>query len=123
MSVSIRDLLLKPVALPEEVVPLPELGDGVSVRVRGMNTKEKGAFEMQFVKKGETDPVKIKQMRERLIVACCIDDAGNRIFSPDDVAQLGLQSVAVIDRIVDACKRVNGDAKDAEKNSESTADA
>lgn len=122
MSVSVRDLLLNPVKMPEEVVSLPELGEGASVRVRGMNTKEKGAFEMQFVKKGEADAVKTRQMRERTIVACCVDDSGSRLFTLDDVAQLGLQSVSILDRIFAACRRVNGDGEVSEKNSEATAD-
>lgn len=117
---SVRELLLKPISMPEEVVDLPELGEGVSVRVRGMNAKEKGAFDMQFVKKGEHDVAKQRQIRERMIVACCVGDDGNRLFSVDDVAQLGLQSVAILDRIFEACQRVNGDTKDAEKNSEPT---
>jgi hypothetical protein len=122
MSLSVRDLLLKPLETPREVVQLPELGDGVSITVKGMNAKEKGAFEMQFVKKGEHDVAKQRQMRERMLVACCVDDSGSRIFTAEDVAALGLQSVFLIDRIFAACKRVNGDdeAEDAEKKSDLT---
>ncbi len=121
MSLSVRDLLLKPLETPREVVQLPELGEGVSIIVKGMNAKEKGSFEMQFVKKGEHDVVKQRQMRERMLVACCVDESGSRIFTTEDVAVLGLQSVFLIDRIFAACKRVNGDdAEDAEKKSDPT---
>jgi hypothetical protein len=124
MSLNIRDLLLKPLEPPKEIVPLPELGEGVTITVRGMNAKEKGAFEMQFVKKGEHDVAKQKQMRERMLVACCVDDSGNRIFTIEDVAALGLQSVSIVARIYDACQRVNGEDSEevAEKKSEVTGD-
>ncbi len=122
MSLNVRELLLKPLETPTEVVPLPELGEGVSVTVKGMNAKEKGAFDMQFVKKGEHDVARQRQMRERMLVACCIDDSGNRLFAPEDVAALGLQSVFIIDRIFAACQRVNGDSDkdEAEKKSGQT---
>ncbi len=124
MSLNVRELLLKPLETPTEVVPLPELGEGVSVTVKGMNAKEKGAFDMQFVKKGEHDVTKQRQMRERMLVACCIDDSGNRLFSVEDVAALGLQSVFIIDRIFAACQRVNGDSdKDAAEKKSGQTDA
>jgi hypothetical protein len=122
MSLNVRELLLKPLETPRETVLLPELGEGVSIIVKGMNAKEKGAFEMQFVKKGEHDVAKQRQMRERMLVACCVDENGARIFTVEDVASLGLQSVFLIDRIFAACKRVNGDEEieDIEKKSEAT---
>jgi len=122
MALNIRDLLLTPVELPRETVLLPELGEGVSVIVKGMNAKEKGAFDMQFVKKGEHDIAKQKQMRERMVVACCINEDGSKVFTFEDVAALGLQRVDVIERIFDACQRLCGSDKkaDAEKNLEQT---
>lgn len=126
MSINVRDLLLKPVETPTEIVPLPELGQGVSVTVKGMTARDKGAFDMQFVTKGEHNTRAQKQMRERMLVACCVDESGNRLFTLEDVAALGLQSVAIIERIFDACQRVNGTAskavETAEKNSEAIAD-
>lgn len=126
MSINVRELLLTPVATPTEIVPLPELGDGVSVTVKGMTARDKGAFDMQFVTKGEHNTKAQKQMRERMLVACCVDESGSRIFTLEDVASLGLQSVAIVERIFDACQRVNGTStkavEAAEKNSEAIAD-
>lgn len=122
---SAREWLLTPITMPTEAVPLPEWGADASVTVRGMNAKEKGAFEMQFVKKGEHDIAKQRQMRERMIVACCIDEAGQRLFTLDDIPTLGLQAVSILDRIYEACARVNGkgDSESVEKNSGPTEDA
>lgn len=122
---NVRELLLKPAEMPVEIVPLPELGEGVTVKVRGMNAREKGAFDLQFLKKGEPDVSKQRQMRERMIVACCVTDTGERLFTLDDIGALGLQRVDLIDRIFEACQRVNGDKRkeDHEKNSEATADS
>jgi hypothetical protein len=126
MSINVRELLLTPVVTPTEIVPLPELGEGVSVTVKGMTARDKGAFDMQFLTKGEQNTRTQKQIRERMLVVCCVDDNGARIFTLEDVAALGLQSLAIVERIFDACQRVNGASskavETAEKNLDATAD-
>jgi len=122
-----RDMLLKPVERPSETVDLPELGDGISVIVTGMTAKERSEFDQQFVsRKGEPMKKRIAEGRERIIVACCRDEEGKRLFTTDDVAQLGKQSSLIIERIVTVAQRLSGMTKDeledAVKNSEETPD-
>ena len=125
MTFATRDMLLKPVERPSEIVSLPELGDDVSVIVTGMTAKERADFDNQFQsRKGEPMPKRIAEGRERLVVACCRNEEGKRIFTTEDVAQLGKQSVILIERIVKAAQRVSGigddDIEAAAKNSDET---
>jgi len=122
-----RDMLLKPIERPREVVELPELGEGVSVIVVGMTAKERSDFDNQFVsRKGDPMKKRIAEGRERIVVACCRDEEGKRLFTQDDVVQLGKQSGIVIERIVNAAQRTSGmtkdDLEDSVKNSEEAPD-
>jgi len=122
-----REALLKPMEREQETVSLPELGEGVCVIVTGMTAKERSQFDQQFVsRKGEAMKSRIAEGRERIVVACCRDEGGKRIFTADDVAQLGKQSSAIIERIVIVAQRLSGMTKDeledAVKNSEETPD-
>lgn len=125
MTYATRDMLLKPVERPTETVELPELGEGVSVIVTGMTAKERADFDNQFTsRKGEPMLKRVAEGRERLVVACCRSENGSKMFTTDDVAQLGKQSVIVIERIVKAAQRVSGigedDLEEAAKNLEGT---
>ena len=120
-------MLLKPIERPREVVELPELGEGVSVIVVGMTAKERSDFDNQFVsRKGDPMKKRIAEGRERIVVACCRDEEGKRLFTQDDVVQLGKQSGIVIERIVNAAQRTSGmtkdDLEDSIKNSEEVPD-
>ena len=127
MTYATRDMLLKPIERPREVVELPELGEGVSVIVVGMTAKERSDFDNQFVsRKGDPMKKRIAEGRERIVVACCRDEEGKRLFTQDDVVQLGKQSGIVIERIVNAAQRTSGmtkdDLEDSVKNSEEAPD-
>ena len=127
MTYATRDMLLKPIERPREVVELPELGEGVSVIVVGMTAKERSDFDNQFVsRKGDPMKKRIAEGRERIVVACCRDEEGKRLFTQDDVVQLGKQSGIVIERIVNAAQRTSGmtkdDLEDSIKNSEEVPD-
>lgn len=127
MTYATRDMLLKPVERPSEIVELPELGEGVSVIVTGMTARERSEFDQQFVsRKGEPMKKRIAEGRERIVVACCRDEEGNRLLTHEDVSQLGKQSCSVIERIVNVAQRLSGMTKDelenAVKNSEETPD-
>lgn len=118
---SVRDKLLTPIITPKESVPIPELGEDVSVIVQGMTAGQKNAFDLQFTKDGQPNPKTQKQARERMLVACCVNEDGTRMFTLEDVAALSLQYVKIVERIFDACQRVNGiteAAPDYEKNSD-----
>lgn len=115
----LRALLLSPAEARSEIVDLSDLADGAKVVVKGMTAKEKGVFDLQFVKNGQPDLAKQRQMRERLIVACCFDEDGNKLFTIEDVAILSQQAIHIVDRLYEAADRVNSGmtAEQFEKNS------
>ena len=104
-----REALLGLRQRPEESVPVPELGDGMSVRVVGFTARERAQFETSLQgPKGKPSRSKIQQIRERLIVATCRDDEGNPLFTSDDIDALSQVSVTIVARLADAAQRVCG---------------
>lgn len=104
----------------EEIVPVPELGG--AVRVRGMTGIERDEWEAEQV-----DPVvagqwhklspaqrqaairnRMRNIRARLVARCVVDEDGNRMFSPEDVEQLGRISGAVLNRLYEVAARLSG---------------
>lgn len=92
-----------------EDVPLPEFGDGVVIPVWGMTANERTKFERQFTtKEGKSIEARVLEFRQRLVLACCKDDAGQPIFKSDDVEALGKKQAAILERIVNVCQRLSG---------------
>ena len=94
---------------PEESVPVPELDADACVRVVGFTARERADFETSLQgPKGRPSKSKIAQIRERLVIATCRDDAGNPLFTEADIDALSNVSVTVISRLADAAQRVCG---------------
>lgn len=109
MTVVTRELFLSPSKVPTERVPLPEFGEGAYINVHGMTAKARGQFEQQFqTKGGKQSARRLQEVRQRLLVACCRDDEGNPVFTPDDIDAIGEQSSAVVERIVNVAMRLCG---------------
>lgn len=125
MTVVTKEMFLRSYKPPVEDVPLPELGPGVVIRVRGMTTRERSDFERQFMSKsGERIPGRTQEMRERLLVWACVDENNVPLFSMSDIRAIGEQNSVVTERIVDVAQRLCGMGKvnveEIEKNSEET---
>ncbi len=125
MTVVTKEMFLRSYKPPVEDVPLPELGPGVVIRVRGMTTRERSDFERQFMSKsGERIPGRTQEMRERLLVWACVDENNVPLFSMSDIRAIGEQNSVVTERIVDVAQRLCGmgkvNAEEIEKNSEET---
>lgn len=109
----------------KEDVPLPEYGEGCVIPVWGMTARERTEFEKSFTSKsGKTLDDRVKEFRERLVLACCKNDDGVAIFTPEDVQALGTTNADILERIVNACQRLSGmsnqDIEDTVKNSVTT---
>lgn len=50
--------------------------------------------------------------RASLVAICLVDEAGERLFTGDEVAQLSQKSWAVIDRLFEQCKKLTGASDD-----------
>lgn len=106
-------------------VSVPEWGG--EVRVRTLTGSERDAFEAESVqvstgRKGSQQTVKAN-IRARLVAMCAVDEQGQLMFERGDVLKLGQKSAAALERVFDACARLNGmsdeDVAELEGNSES----
>jgi hypothetical protein len=104
--------------LPHEDVPVPAWGG--TVRVRTMTGAERDEFRSLIASEGGTLVGKFSAV---LLAATCIDEAGRRLFSMDDLEALLSKSASSLDAPAAVAMRLNGlgatAVKDAVKNSES----
>lgn len=98
-----RNAILGAQDLTHEDVPVPEWGG--TVRVRMMTGSERDALASAFV--GPDGKPDMSGYRHRLLAATMIDEAGARLFSPDDLAAIGAKSAAALDRVFAAADRIN----------------
>jgi hypothetical protein len=106
--------------LATETVDVPEWSGAVIVRT--MTGTERDAFEAAMVKVVDGKRVPdLDNLRAKLLAATLVDEAGNPLFAPDDLAALGGKRAAALDRIFAVAQRMNGLSPDAveeaEKNS------
>jgi len=101
-------------------VEVPEW-DG-SIRLQAMSARERDSYEAEAYLANKEGGVKaFENLRARLVAKCAVDDNGELVFkNPADVRALGNQSAAVINRLFDVCRSLNGlsasDVEELEKN-------
>lgn len=99
-----KDQILNAEDTKSQAVNVKEWGG--TVRVRMMTGTERDQFEreqyelMKIGKMGDN-------MRARLVARCVVDEDGQQLFTPDDVAALGGKSAIALDRIVKAISSLN----------------
>ena len=98
-----RDDILNANDLKTETVQVPEWGGEVNVRT--MTGAERDAFESKIV--GKNGGVNMQNIRARLVSLTMVDENGDRIFSDDDVKELGRKSAAALDRVFTAAQGLN----------------
>jgi hypothetical protein len=76
---------------------------GGSVMIRVMSGSERDRFESDFVGGNKT----VENVRAKLVAKCVCDAEGVRLFSEEEVPQLGEKSAAVLDKLFSACMRHN----------------
>jgi hypothetical protein len=90
-----------------EVVDVPEWGG--QVKVRGLTGRERDEFEAgMFVRRGREMVRDTANLRARLLVLCCLDEAGNALFEREDVKALGEKSGAALDRVYESAAKLSG---------------
>ncbi len=91
------------------VVPVPEWGEKVAVRLKVLTAAERDAFEASTVTtKGGKQKPNLANLRARLVARCMVDADGKRIFESGDVARLGNKSSKALDRLFAKCQEING---------------
>jgi hypothetical protein len=95
-----KDLAVEEVFVPEW---------DAHVRVKALSGRERDAFEASVVGlQGRNTVVKMDNIRAKLVSLCVVDEAGNRIFTDQDVEALGELNAAALDRIFTVAMRLAG---------------
>ena len=91
-------------------VPVPEIEEGGEVIVQSMTGAERDRFESGLVIEGKNGKQKadLKNVRARLVAATVVDEKGRKLFTPQDVEELGKISAAALDRIFEAARELSG---------------
>ena len=106
-----RDDILKADDLKTEDVDVPEWG-GV-VRIRGLTGTQRDAFEASVVKmNGTNKQYNLTNLRARFVALCVVDADGKRLFSDQDVKQLGEKSATALERVWTAARKLSGMSED-----------
>lgn len=98
--------------LKHEWVPVPEWGGGVYVRA--MSGLALDQYEERLLarrttdKDGKTLKVTLDHMRAELVALTACNEAGEAIFTLEQVQQLSKKSGAALSRLVTVAQRLNG---------------
>lgn len=105
--------------LTPEVVAVPEWGG--EVLVRGLSGADREAHEESLWKEEGGKRVRnLEHWRTKLLVRCLVDEQGNRLFTEQQVTDLGGRSGAVIDRLYDVAARLSGLGPEQAKKEQET---
>jgi len=120
MNLLSKTAILAAQDLQTEDVEVPDWGG--AVRVRSFTGRERDAFEASMVRgDGRDRKVDLTNMRARLVGLTVIDEAGQRLFTDEEVDLLGAKSGAALDRVFAVAQKLNGlsgaDVEELSKNS------
>lgn len=101
-----------------EDIEVPEWGG--EVRMRGLTGKQRDSYEASILdQRGGERKVVLANARAKLVALCAIDENGTRLFSGDEISQLGNKSAVALERLFDAARRLSGmSERDLEKLTE-----
>jgi hypothetical protein len=85
---------------------VPEWGGSVKLRV--MTGTERDRFESEFVGGNKN----VEMVRAKLVAKCLCDEDGERLFTEQEIPELGERSAAVLDRLFAECMKLNRFTKD-----------
>lgn len=112
-----KDQILAADDRPHEDIAVPEWGG--TVRVRRASGLLRDAIEVEIYRERQAGG-RVSNFRARMAAACIVGDDGQPLFTLEDVEALGAKSGRALDRVYEACQRVNGftdaDAAELEKN-------
>ena len=91
--------------LPVTTVDVPEWGGQVGVRC--MTGAERDEFEQSVSDASKNGKVNIRGLKGRLVGLTLCDEAGARLFTDAEIADLAKKSGAAIDRLFKAAQKLN----------------
>lgn len=101
ITILTKDSIISSNDLPRERVSVPEWGGDVFIRT--MSGADRDAFEASLSDENR----RMKNIRARLVALTLCDETGIRLFSDEDVDQLGAKSASVLDRLFSISQRIN----------------
>ena len=120
MAMLTREQILQAVDLARETVGVPEWGG--EVLVQSLTGWERDAYEATLMQlRGNNPQWNLVNARAKLVARSCVDEAGARLFTDDDVKALAKKSAAALQCVYDVAMRLSGlssqDMEDLTKNS------
>ena len=113
---SIREQLLA-LKIPTATVKVAGI-DGL-VSLCGLSASGRDLWEQQIYAERDKK-MGVKNIRASLVVRCITDEAGVRMFTDAEIAEVGSMPASVIDKLYEHCQRLSGlgakDAEELEKN-------
>jgi hypothetical protein len=95
-----------------ETVECPEWGG--EVRLRSISGRQRDQYEQSLVEqRGNDRKLNMLNARAKLIVLCAVDEAGQPLFTAEDVRRLGAKNARPLDRLFDACQNLAGLTEEA----------
>jgi hypothetical protein len=105
MAALTREQILGAKDIQTEIVKVPEWGGEVLIGAMSGTARDTWEQSLIGAKRGE---VRMENMRARLLVACAVDEKGERLFKEDDALALGRKSSVALDRCIRIIQRLNG---------------
>lgn len=113
-----KEQIQKAADLPTEEVSVPEWGG--EVLIRGLVGTDKDKFLQETIRQDAGKTVEFKDITARLVARCLVDEKGERLYSDEQIPELGGKSAAVLARLFEVAQRLSGlneaSVKAAEKN-------
>jgi len=101
MTILSKDAILGARDIQTEDVDVPEWGGTVRVAVMS------GLARDNFIAMQEGGKQKYSEFQARIIVVTAVDEAGQPLFTVEDIDALRAKSKAVLDRLTDVAVRIN----------------
>lgn len=108
MSILTKDELLSLAGdLKFEDVPVPELKEGGVVRVRELSGNDRDALEDLIGLKPDGS-INLQALRSKTLSLAIVDENGDRLFTPEEIEELGKLSGKVIVRLYARVSELSG---------------
>jgi hypothetical protein len=110
-----KDGILNSDDRPVQELEVPEWGG--TIRIMAMMAQERDRLEAASIEEGGD---KFLNFRSKVVVASVVDEAGELLFTHDDIEALSKKSAAAISAVAQACMDLSGfgskDVEDITKN-------
>lgn len=102
-----RSAILEADDIASEIVPIPEWKG--EVRVKGLSSTERDAFELSMLENPGTKKQKprLDNIRAKLAALTVVDEEGKPLFTQRDIELLGKKNGGALDRIYSAAQRLS----------------